>query len=218
MFEQRVIFALAIVLGFACCVIAGCGSSRESAPPAEVVAPPPPSTDTALSTGKYVRGSASAAVTIVEFADYQCPYCAVEEPILERLLSEYGSRLRLIYHDYPIHPHSEVFAQAARCAGEQDGFWKMHDLMFRRTDHLDVNQIAQYASTVGLDGDAVEACVKSGRYKQSVDADLLMGKVEGVRGTPSFFVNGKLLEGGQSYDDLKNAINAAMPPPAPSGQ
>jgi len=170
--------------------MAGCAPTAQAPAPAQTVAPPTLSAE--LSAGKYVRGDAAAPVTIVEFADYQCPYCAQEEPILQRLLRDYESRIRLVFHDYPVgHPHSMELAQAARCAGEQGGFWAMHDFLFKRAETVDIGRLAQYASSLGLDGEALDACVKSGRYRKSVEADAAAAQKAGVRGTPTFFVNGK---------------------------
>jgi protein-disulfide isomerase len=189
--------------------IAGCTATAQAPAPAQIVAPPALSAE--LSAGKYVRGDDSAPVTIVEFADYQCPYCAQEEPILQRLLRDYESRIRLVFHDYPVgHPHSMELAQAARCAGEQGGFWAMHDFLFKRAETVDIGRLAQYASGLGLDGEALDACVKSGRYRKSVEADAAAAQKAGVRGTPTFFVNGKRLDGWQTYNQLAGTVDAAL--------
>ncbi len=189
--------------------MAGCAPTAQAPAPAEIVMPPPLIAE--LSAAKYVRGDPAAPVTIVEFADYQCPYCAAEEPILSRLLHNYKSRVRLVFHDYPVgHPHSIELAQAARCAGEQGGFWAMHDFLFKRAESVDIGRLAQDASTLGIDGEALDACVKSGRYRKSVEADAAAAQKAGARGTPTFFVNGKRLDGWQTYNQLAGAVHAAL--------
>jgi len=198
--------------------MAGCAPTAEVPAPAEIVTPP--SLIAELSAGKYVRGDPAAPITIVEFADYQCPYCAAEEPILLGLLRDYRSRVRLVFRDYPVaHPHSIELAQAARCAGEQGGFWAMHDFLFKRTESVDISHLAEYGSDLGLDGEALDACVKSGRYRQSVEADAAAAQKAGARGTPTFFVNGKRLDGWQTYNQLAGAVDAALESSAasPSG-
>ncbi len=196
----------------ALCVLAAVGCARTAPAPKQPEIVAPPSLIAELSAGKYARGDASAPVTIVEFADYQCPYCAEEEPILHRLMKDYQSRVRIVFHDYPIghYPHSVELAEAARCAGEQAGFWAMHDFLFKRAGNVDISHLAQYGADLGLDGQALDACVKSGRYQKLVDADAAAARMAGARGTPAFFVNGHRLDGWQTYNQLAGAVDAAL--------
>lgn len=201
----RILFAVAWI------GVAGCAATTPAPPPSsEQPAAPPSSGGIELPVGKYTRGDAAAPVTIIEFADYECPFCAQEEPILERLLRDYGSRVRHSYHDYPVHPNATKLAEAARCAGEQGGFWAMHDYLFKHAATLDVGMLGQYGSSLGLDGEALDACVSSGRYREAIEDDAALAKAAGVRGTPTFFVNGKRLDGGQTYNDLSKAVEAAL--------
>ncbi len=161
-------------------------------------------------SGPNTRGDPGAPVTIVEFADYQCPYCAQEEPTLERLLRHYQPRVRLVFRDYPIHEHSVELAEAARCAGEQGGFWAMHDFLFKHVETVSVGYLSIYATALGLDGPALAACVGSGRYQKAIAADRAAAEKAGAQGTPTFIVNGKRLDGMQTYDQLAEATNNAL--------
>ena len=169
-----------------------------------------PAISAELSSGKHVRGAAAAPVTIVAFADYQCSHCAEQEPILSRLLRDYDARVRLVFHDYLGHPYSLELAQAARCAGEQGGFWAMHDFLFKHFDTVDTARLGEYASALGLDGEGLNACVKSGRYRKSIEADAALAQKAGVLGTPTFFVNGRQLVGTQTYAQLAAAVDEAL--------
>ncbi len=169
-----------------------------------------PALSAKLASGKYVRGSADAAVTIVEFADYRCSHCAEQEPILQRLLRDYDTRVRIVFRDYLGRPDSIDLAQTARCAGEQGGFWAMHDFLFKHFDTVDTARLAEYASALGLDGDGLTACVKSGRYGKSIEADAALAQKAGVPGTPTFFVNGRRLAGTQTYAELAAAVDEAL--------
>jgi protein-disulfide isomerase len=158
----------------------------------------------------YVRGDPNAPVTIVEFADYECPYCADNQPALRDLLARYDGQLRLIYRDYETHSGSLPFAEAARCAGEQDAFWKMNEYIFDHQPALDPNRIGDYAAVLGLDSAAITSCVASRRYEAAINSDGDLAAKAGAEGTPTFFVNGRLLDGAQSYDQLSAAVASAL--------
>ncbi|HEY2663043.1 MAG TPA: thioredoxin domain-containing protein [Candidatus Binataceae bacterium] len=158
----------------------------------------------------YVRGDPNAPVTIVEFADYECPYCADNQPALRDLLARYDGQLRLIYRDYETHSGSLPFAEAARCAGEQDAFWKMNEYIFDHQPTLDPNRIGDYATVLGLDSAAITSCVASRRYEAAINSDGDLAAKAGAEGTPTFFVNGRLLDGAQSYDQLSAAVASAL--------
>ncbi len=209
------------------CGCAGISSNPPASqtPPAAAVTPKAPvvlaqAQFHQLAVSRYAIGSSDAPVTIVEFADYECPYCAMDQPVLAKVMSDYPGRVRLVFRDYPIgHPHSILYAQAARCAAEQGGFWKMHDYILNHPDQLDPDKLATYASNLGLDGEALQSCIASGRYRKSIAADAALAERAGATGTPVFFVNGRMLDGMQGYADLKGAIDQALAasekPPSP---
>jgi protein-disulfide isomerase len=227
-------FSFSIPALVAVLVLSGCAArNAPESPPAEVVvsatkaaAPPealPAPGFAQLAAGRYYRGARQAPVTLVEFADYECPFCGQDEAVIERLMNEYGGKLKLVYRDYPVgHPHSMLLAEAARCAGEQDGFWKMHDYEFRNMNQLDTEHLGKYGTQLGLDGPAIEECINSRRYESAIAADAVLAESSGARGTPTFYVNGRMLDGMQTYDQLKAAIDQALatapPPPSASSR
>lgn len=133
-------------------------------------------------------------MTVVEFADFQCPFCRGHSAeTLPQLREIYGDRVRYVFRDFPltqIHPRAFQAAEAAQCAFAQGAFWRYHGLLFENQDALALTDLTQYAASVGLDMVAFESCVESGAYKDEVQADYDAGVEYGVNGTPAFFVNG----------------------------
>ena len=170
------------------------------------------------------RGGKDAPVTIVEFSDFQCPYCIRVEPTLERLRAAYGDKLRIAFRDFPLpfHALAPKAAEAARCAGEQGKFWEMHDRLFAADGQLEVVQLKGYAAELGLDADAFAACLDQGRQAAEWRADALAGQRYGVGATPAFFINGRIVIGAQPYesfaavidDELERAAQGAPQPAA----
>lgn len=155
------------------------------------------------------KGPADAPVTIVEFADFQCPYCLRILPVLEDVLANYGDRIRFVYRQYPIaalHPEAQKAAEASLCAEEQGKFWEMHDAMFLNQAALGVSDLKETARYVGMDGGRFNACLDSGRYAEPIARDIEAGRRAGVSGTPSFFINGRFLDGIQSYETMAGII------------
>jgi protein-disulfide isomerase len=116
-----------------------------------------------------VRGNPAAPVTIVEFSDYQCPFCARVNPTLARIRETYGDRVKIVFKDYPLpnHPQAPKAAEAARCAGEQNKYWEMHDAMFANQRALEVPMLKQTARAIGLDGGAFDQCIDSNKRRRS---------------------------------------------------
>lgn len=160
------------------------------------------------------KGNPAAAVTVVEFTDYQCPSCAATQPILERITAEYGDRIRLVVRDYPLsqHANSHKAAEAAEAAREQGKYWEYATLLYQNQSALQTDKLKEYASRVGLDRAKFDAALDSGRFADSVSRDLLDGERVGVNGTPSIFVNGVRVERA-TYEQLKAAIDAALKTP-----
>jgi protein-disulfide isomerase len=158
-----------------------------------------------------VRGPKDAAVTIIEFSDFECPYCRRVQPTLKRLLKDYEGQVRLVYRDFPlnIHKHAQKAAEAAQCAGEQDHFWPYHDKLFEQTA-LSPSDLKKYAGELGLDMDKFTACLDSGKYTQEVAHDMKDGQAAGVNSTPSFFVNGQPLSGAVPYEHFQELVEAAL--------
>ena len=165
------------------------------------------------------RGSADTPVTIVEFSDFQCPYCRRVQPTLISLLEKYPDKVSLVYKDLPlrsIHPEAQKAAEAARCAGEQGNFWEYHDALFeiRRITKDDFTKIA---SDLELDTLEFVACLDSGKHKPTVDADFDQAMQIGAQSTPVFYINGIQLKGAQSIEAFIQIIEAELGNAASAG-
>lgn len=170
----------------------------------------PPQANVELANS-MMKGSPNAQVVLVEFADYQCPYCQKIHPELEKLKQEFGDKLSIVYKDYPLpmHPHAEKAAEAARCAGVQGKFWEFHDLLF--TDKkLEAADLKQDARTLQLDGTKFDKCLDGGEQSAAVQRDLAEGKKLGLNATPSFFVNGHYFNGAVSYATLRDMVHQQL--------
>ena len=159
--------------------------------------------------GAPVRGNPKAPVTIVEFSDFQCPFCVRARPTVARVREVYGDRVRWAFRHYPLdfHPLAQKAGEAAACAAEQDRFWQMHDRLWENTQKLEVPDLKAHAQAIGLDGAAFATCLDSGRHAGLVERDLAAGQAYGVSGTPAFFVNGRPLIGAQPFEAFQQVID-----------
>lgn len=172
--------------------------------------------------GAPVQGRDDAKVTIVEFSDYECPYCrAFYENTLPQIRKQYidTGKARLMYRDYPLsfHESAKPGAMAAQCANDQGKFWQFHDKIFgelgkkgQGTVPFSTDELKSWASQLGLDRAQFDKCLDSGKYSTQVDADVAAGTAAGVSGTPSFFINGQLLVGAQPFAAFKAVIDQAL--------
>jgi len=158
-----------------------------------------------------MRGSRNATVTIVEFADYECPYCQQVHPELKKLEAKYPDRLILAFKDTPLPMHSKAqkAAEGAHCAGLQGKFWEYHDMLFD-TKQLDPTELKQDARKLGLDGAVFDKCLDSGEEAGMVKAQLEQAQKLGLSGTPSFFINGRFLSGAVTYDALREVVEQEL--------
>ncbi len=171
----------------------------------------PPRVEVSADDDPY-KGSFDAPVTLIEFSDFQCPYCRSVQSVLKRLMSTYEGRLKIVYRDFPlrrIHPEAQKAAEAAQCANEQGQFWTYHDRLFEATD-LGIEHLNRYAVELGLDDTLFSACLDSGRYYQEVQDDMDDAIAVGVNAAPSFFVNGLLINGAVSYERFVQMIDLAL--------
>jgi len=187
---------------------------REAGVQVFLAAPEPPVFEIAID-GQPTKGGQSAAVTVVEFTDFQCPSCAAAHPVLDRLVAESGGRVRLVVRDFPLAQHENAFkaAEAAEAAREQGKYWEYADLLFRNQSALAVDNLKQYATALGLDRAKFDAALDTGKYAEQVRRDLFDGQKLGVSGTPTIFVNGRRVRN-NSYESLKAAVDAALAAPA----
>lgn len=163
-----------------------------------------------------VRGDSQSPVTIVEFSDFQCPYCKkFWKDSLPDVLSRYvqTGKARIVYRDFPlmqIHAQAEKAAEAAACAFEQQKFWEFHDAIFENQAALSVANLKTWARRIGLDGGAFDQCLDSGKKRDEVLKDYQDGLALGITGTPSFFVNGELVVGAVSAEEMASVIEQAL--------
>jgi len=152
-------------------------------------------------------GPENAPVQIVEFADYECPYCQNVSEDLVRLREQFGNQVSLVYKDYPLpmHPLAERASEAARCAGAQGKFWEFHDALFQ-SKRLQVSDLKQEARTLKLDGAKFDQCLDSREQSSGVKTDVQEGQRLGLTGTPSFFVNGHFMSGAIGYMKLRETV------------
>ena len=158
------------------------------------------------------KGATDPVVTIVEFSDFECPYCARVNPTLEQVMKKYGDKVRLVFRQFPlnIHPNAQKAAEASLCAAEQGKFWQMHDAMFKEQRSLGVEQLKEKAARLDLDATSFNECLDSSRHSEAVLADLQAGSAVGVTGTPAFFINGRFLSGAQPYAELAKVIDEEL--------
>ena len=161
--------------------------------------------------GRHWEGAENASVIIVEFSDFQCPYCGRAAANAREVVAELNSSVKFYYLHFPLpfHQYAEKAAEAAECAGDQGKFWEMHDLMFSNQEALDQEHLKSYANRLGLNMTQFSSCLGSGEKGAIVDSDFAKGRVAGVGGTPTFFVNGRKL-GSYDADSLRAAIRAEL--------
>ncbi len=166
----------------------------------------------AIPAGTPTRGKDDAPITLVEFADFQCGYCKRAHPVVEQILSEYGDKVRYVYMDYPLNFHERAMpaTKAALCAGEQGKYWEYHENLWNNPGSLDDNDLEARAKAVGLDTGKFDACYASDRFKDYIDRSLEEGSNLGVTGTPTFFINGRMMVGAKPYDEIKSIIDEEL--------
>ena len=163
----------------------------------------------------HLRGDLSRPIQLVEFGDYQCPFCGQAEPVIRALVQSFGDQLCFAFRNFPIvgsHPHAQLAAEAAEAAGAQGQFWPMHDLLFENQHALDASHLRQYAQQLGLDMGRFDADLRAHRFLPKIRADLHSGAISGVAGTPTFFINGLRHDGSYDFDTLYAAIVSASAP------
>ncbi len=158
------------------------------------------------------RGPANARVTIVEFADFQCPYCSKASDVVKKVAAEYPGDVRVVFRHFPLanHPLAPRAAEASACANEQGKFWEYHDHLFANPRELEETALKAHAVTLGLDVKPFVDCLESGRMKALVEKDKKAGEALGVNGTPAFFVNGLPMAGAQPEEAFRRAIDREL--------
>jgi protein-disulfide isomerase len=161
----------------------------------------------------HVQGPAEAPVTLVEYGDYECPYCGEAYPVVKALQKRLGDQMRFVFRNFPLaqaHPHAEHAAEAAEAAGAQGKFWEMHDLLYENQDALEDEDLVRYARALHLDVPRFVKEMESGAYLERVREDFRSGVRSGVNGTPTFFINGARHDGPFDLASLLAAIEEAV--------
>jgi protein-disulfide isomerase len=160
----------------------------------------------------HIEGPADAAVTLVEYGDYECPYCGAAYPIVKEVQSRMDDRLRFVFRNFPIttsHPHAEQAAEAAEAAAAQGSFWEMHDVLYENQKRLGDRDLRAYAERVGLDLESFDQEMAEHVHAPRVREDFMSGVRSGVNGTPTFYVNGTRHDGSYDLDTLLGALEQA---------
>ncbi len=161
----------------------------------------------------FARGTKDAPINIVEFSDFQCPFCKSVTATLRQLMEQYAGKVRLVFRDFPIpglHPLAPKAHEAARCAAEQGKFWEYHDVLFERSPLLSPPELKRYARDLKLDGAAFDQCLDSGKQQAAIAGDVQEGQQLGVTGTPAFFINGRMLVGAQPAAAFQQIIDSEL--------
>lgn len=155
------------------------------------------------------KGPATAPVTIVEFSDFQCPFCSRLTPTLKQVEEKYGNKVRVVFRQYPLpfHQNAEKAAEASLCALDQGKFWELHDAMFGNQAELGVDQLKAKAASLGLNADKFNKCLDSGEKAAAIQADIKAGSAAGVSGTPAMFINGRFINGAVPIDQITTVID-----------
>jgi protein-disulfide isomerase len=172
----------------------------------------PPRVQVATDDDPSRGGPADAPVTIVEFSDFQCPFCSRAESVVDEVMKKYGNKVHLVYRDYPLsfHPNAENAAMASECAKDQGKYWEMHNAMFGNQSKLAAADLVETAGGLGMDKDKFKTCLDSGKFRAEVQHDFQDGVKYGVSGTPTFFINGIMIVGARGVESFSEIIDREL--------
>jgi protein-disulfide isomerase len=185
---------------------------RKSGPPLRVTLAPPRFEVTLAATDPAV-GAASAPVTVIEFSDFECPFCQRVAPTLKKIREAYGDKVRLVWKDFPltqIHPSAFKAGEAGHCAAEQGRFWEFHDRLFANQQALGPDALKGHASSLSLDTAKFNACLDSSKYSERVRDGIAQGTRLGVNSTPTIYINGRMVSGAQPYEVIAGIIDEEL--------
>jgi len=162
--------------------------------------------------GRPALGPAGAPIEVIEFSDFQCPFCLRAYPTVKQVMSTYGNKVRFVYRHFPLqnHPNARPAAEAAACAAGQGKFWEYHDRLFENQGKLSDADLKEHAKAVGLDTAKFSACFDAKQFTKDVSEDVAAGQEAGVSGTPAFFINGRPLDGAQPFSAFKRVIDEEL--------
>jgi len=166
-----------------------------------------------IASTDHTRGHADAKITLIEYADFECPYCARAHQSLTALLPKYGKDVRLVYRHMPLtdmHPDAQPAAEASEAADAEGKFWEMHDALFEGQGDLSDAAIVEMATRIGFDVDKLQDALENGTYAGRVESDAAAGRKAGAHRTPTFFINGVHFDGDSDEESLDRALSAAL--------
>lgn len=192
-------------------VVAGVEDTQPTAAAADAA----PTVDIVLRDSDHILGDPQAPVTLVEYSDFECPYCARHIPTVEQIMQDYDGQVKLVFRNFPLtslHEYAQKAAEAAECAGAQDAFWEMHDKLFAMNEAgtMSIDNFKAAAGELGLNQSKFDTCLDSGQYTQYVQDQFAEGSQLGVQGTPATFVNGQLVSGAVPYASLASIIDSML--------
>ncbi|MCB0692530.1 MAG: DsbA family protein [Saprospiraceae bacterium] len=165
--------------------------------------------ETLVNDNDHIAGDPNAKITLVEYGDYQCPYCGRAYPIVKKLQEDFKSDLRFVFRNFPltqIHEYAFEAAESAELADKYGKFWEMHDKIYEHQNKLDMPHLVSYAESLGINGTEFFNRLETNETAKKVKSDFMSGVESGVNGTPSFFINGKKYDGPWEYEDLKQVL------------
>ncbi len=193
---------------------AGSGNLAAAADTGNDVVPAPAAAGklAAVTKNDHIRGDIDAKVTVVEYSDYECPFCERHHPTMLQIVEEYGDDVAWVYRHFPLsfHPEARPAALAAECANDQGKFWEFTDEMYLNQDKLGESYYETVAKDLGLNVSEFRDCIETEKYGDKVDADAASGRTAGVNGTPATFVNGQLVSGAVPFETFKQLIDAEL--------
>lgn len=169
---------------------------------------------TQIAADDWILGRNDAPVTVLEYGDFECPYCAMARPAVEGLVREYPDTIRLVYRHFPLtsmHPHAMQAAESAEAAGAQGKFWQMHDLLFTHQNRLAYDDLLRYAQHLGLDMARFDREMREHLYRDEVRRDIRRGIMDGVNGTPTILINGRRYDGPRDQASMLAAVASLVP-------
>ena len=172
-----------------------------------------PRRDVEIESSDPSLGRSSAPVTLIEFSDFQCPFCQRVAPTLKKVRDTYGDKVRIVWKDFPltqIHPQAFKAGEAAHCAGDQGKYWEYHDRLFANQQQLQPDELKKHAADLGLDATAFNACLDSSKYGERVRDGVAQGQRLGVNSTPTIYINGRVLSGAQPYETFVTVIDEEL--------
>ena len=160
----------------------------------------------------HIQGDQHALITLVEYGDYECPYCGSAYPIVKRIQKHFGKQLRFVFRNFPLaesHPYARIAAMTAEFAATHNKFWEMHDLLYENQEALDITDLLNYATSLDLPATDLQAAIENETFSHKIKNDFMGGVRSGVNGTPAFFINGNLYKGSFEYEDFVAALDQA---------